>query len=198
MPTTRTFVAFAVPGAQSAELLGLQSRLAPEVPGVRWSMASPLHVTLAFLGDVDDTELNPVCKAVERAASGFPKFDLRLEALGAFPDPARARTVWAGLSGPGMPTLLALQAAIAEAVAEAGYPADGSAFRPHVTLGRLERGRGASLDLTPQVDRYRSWSARPFPVSEVVTYASTLTREGPVYAPLARAILGRGKPRPKT
>jgi RNA 2',3'-cyclic 3'-phosphodiesterase len=194
MRTTRTFVAVEVPEAEGAKLTRLQSLLAPEVPGVRWSTIPPFHATLAFLGDVDDTELNNVCRAVERAVAGFSRLSLRLEGLGAFPDPTRARTVWVGLSGAELPAFLNLQRAIAAAVAETGYPTDES-FRPHVTIGRAKQGRGPRLDLSPQMNHYRTWSAGSFGISEIITFASTSTRDGTVYAPLARAPLGRGKPK---
>lgn len=198
MPTTRTFVAIGVPEAQGARLLRLQSLLAPELLGVRWNSVSPFHLTLAFLGDVDDIDLNQVCRAVAGAVAPFATFPLRLEGFGAFPDATRARTLWVGLKGEGLPTLLALQSAVADCVSEAGYPLPEAPFRPHVTLGRIAHGRRAPQDLTPQLNHFRAWTAGAFSVSEVVTYASTLTREGPIYAPLARAPLRRGKSRGNT
>ena len=53
-------------------------------------------MTLAFLGDVAELDLNRVCQAVAAAAAPFPRFDLRLEGVGAFPEPARPRVIWAG------------------------------------------------------------------------------------------------------
>ena len=88
MRTTRTFVAIPVPDSLGSKLTRLQTLLAPDLPGVRWSVVSPFHLTLAFLGDVADTELNKVCRTVEEVAADFPPFDLRLEGLGVFPNPS--------------------------------------------------------------------------------------------------------------
>jgi 2'-5' RNA ligase len=202
--TTRTFIAVAVPELLAPRLRRLQQGLAGEVPEARWDMAMPFHVTLAFLGDVPHTDLNDVCKTVADAAVVFPRLELLLGAPGAFPDPVRPRVIWAGVGGPGLDGLCALQAAIAAAVARAGYRGDSQPFHPHVTLARIktgkERGGGrgrqgspaASHDLTAILQRRRHWKAGPFQVAEAITFSSTLTPDGPLYARLARAPL-RGR-----
>ncbi len=192
---TRTFIAVPVPENLGAKLTRLQSLLAPEVSEVRWVSTPPFHLTLAFLGDVDETDLNDVCRAVAEATKSLDPFDLRIEGIGAFPDLQRPRALWTGLVGPGLEPLAVLRASIAGAVTRLNYPPD-KQFHPHVTLGRLKPGRTAVRDLTPLVKHYRTWSAGSFRLTEAVTYASTLTQDGPVYATLGTAPLRGGKPRP--
>jgi RNA 2',3'-cyclic 3'-phosphodiesterase len=186
--TTRTFIALAVPENLGQKLTRLQTLLAPDLPGTRWSETMPFHLTLAFLGDVADTDLNDVCHATKSAVSVLSPFDLRLEALGTFPDPVRPRVIWVGAVGPGLAPLETLQQEVARAVRAAGYPPD-DRFHPHVTLGRLKPGRGGSPDMTALVKHYRTWSPGSFPVTEVVIFASTLNPEGPRYAALGRGPL---------
>lgn len=193
MQTTRTFIAAVVPESLGVKLTRLQSLVAAGVPGIRWSTVSPFHITLAFLGDVDNSELNAVCLAVGQAAKGHPPLELRLEGLGVFPNPQKARTLWVGLTGEGRSPLVDLQKSIATAVGAAGYPPDDQVFQPHITIGRVSRGPRPASELTSALNHYRTWSAGSFTLREVVTFASTLTRDGPVYAPLARAPLAGGK-----
>jgi RNA 2',3'-cyclic 3'-phosphodiesterase len=190
--TTRTFIAVPVPDALGLKLERLQSLLAPDVPGARWATTRPFHLTLAFLGDVAHADLNDVCRATAGAASAVGPFSLRLEGLGAFPDPARPRVAWVGAVGPGLGPLGILQQAVAGAIRDAGHPPEDDRFHPHVTLGRLKVVRGRPSDLTPLVKHYRTWSPGSFDVAEAVVYSSTLTPDGPAYAPLARAPL-RGR-----
>jgi 2'-5' RNA ligase len=187
--TTRTFIAVVVPEALGQKLARLQTLLAPDVPGVRWVAASPFHLTLAFLGDVADTDLNEVCGAAAAAAAAVESFELRLEGLGAFPNAARPRVVWVGATGPGLAPLATLQKEAAQAVRAAGYPPDDDRFHPHVTLGRIRPGRGRAPDLSAQVKHYQTWSPGSFPVDEAIVFASTLSPEGPTYTPLGRAPL---------
>ncbi len=193
--TTRTFIALPVPSALGEKLTRLQSLLAPKVPAARWSSSPPFHMTLAFLGDVPDNDLNTVCKAVADASLPFSPFELRLESVGAFPNPARPRVLWAGLTAADLSPLFELQKAIVNGVTDAGYRPDDQRFTPHVTLGRIRpdrRGRDP-LDLTTILQPYLTWSAGTFRVGEVITFASTLTPEGPAYAQLARAPLSGKK-----
>ncbi len=62
--------------------------------------------------------------------------------------------------------------------------------------GASKSGRGPAPDLTPLLNHYRTWAAGSFTASECVTFASTLTPDGPAYAPLGRAPLGGRKTGP--
>jgi RNA 2',3'-cyclic 3'-phosphodiesterase len=183
--TSRTFIAFTVPEVQRTRLGRLQGLIAPEIPNARWVTPEMFHVTLAFLGDVPDTDLNNVCRAVADASKGFKPFTMNLQSLGAFPNPTRPRVVWVGLTGAGLETLGELQQAIVQAVGEAGYPPEDDRFNPHLTIGYLKTKKGENLDLDPLVAHYRMWSAGNFQVTGVVTFSSTLTPEGPAYMALA-------------
>jgi 2'-5' RNA ligase len=191
--TTRTFIAVEVPPEGRERIERLIGRLAPDVKGPRWVAAENLHLTLAFLGDVRDPDLDAVCRAVTGAAGPFGPLELGLEGLGCFGSPDRPRTLWLGVKGPGLESLKALQKDIAAAVARAGYRAD-DRFDAHVTLARFKAGRGPAPNLTATLEKHRAWSGGAWRVEEVVTFASTLTPEGPVYAPLAKAHLRGEKP----
>jgi 2'-5' RNA ligase len=190
--TTRTFVALEIPVDKGAKLERLQALIAPDAPGARWLEPRHLHVTLTFLGDVDDTELNTVCRAVQHAAAEFEPLELSLLGLGAFPDPKKPRAIWVGLTGPALGALEEMRRAIADAVGKVGYPPTDDRFTPHVTIGRVKTGRGPGVDLSGAVRQHAGWSAGLFLVAEVVTYASTPLPEGPSYTALARApLLGK-------
>lgn len=187
--TTRTFIAVAVPETLVTKLRRLQQQLAGEVPEARWETTLPFHITLAFLGDVDNTDLSPLCRAVAEATSRLGRFNLKLQGLGAFPSPTKPRTVWTEADGPG---LVALQAEVASAAAKLNYRTEARTFHPHVTLGRFGPKNRAERDLTPLFNHYKTWHAGPFTVSEAVVFSSVLNREGASYAALGRApLLGR-------
>lgn len=193
--TTRTFIALPVPSALGEKLTRLQSLLAPKIPHARWTSNLPFHMTLAFLGDVPDNDLDTVCKAVAEASLPFSCFELRLEGVGAFPNLARPRVLWSGLTAADLTPLLELQKSIVKRVTDAGYRPDDQRFTPHVTLGRIRSDRRGqnSPDLSTILQPHLTWSAGTFLVGEVITFASTLTPEGPAYAQLARAPLSGKK-----
>jgi 2'-5' RNA ligase len=187
---TRTFVAIKVPADRAEKLQRLQTLIAPTFTGARWVEPDKFHVTLAFLGDVPDEDLNPVCIAVAEAVKDFRPIDLAILGLGVFPDPQRPRVVWAGLEGE-IEAMVEIQKAVVAAVTGAGYKPD-DRFHPHITLGYLKPGRDPSPDCAPLLRHHERWRGGSFHVGEIVTYASQFTPEGPAYVALGRAPL-RGR-----
>lgn len=186
--TTRTFVALSPPDAIRSRLEALQKALAPSFDGARWLGPDAFHLTLAFLGDVADTDLNAVCLAVARAVGEVPRFSLEVRGLGSFPDAARPRVLWAGIEGE-LDALTSVQRRVFHAASSAGYrPAD-ERFHPHLTLARLRPGRGPAANLQPLLDRHRRWKGGDFTADTVIIYASASTPDGSAYAPLGRAPL---------
>jgi 2'-5' RNA ligase len=190
----------AIPSPQSEKLARFQQQLASEIPEVRWTASPPYHLTLAFLGDVPDRDLSVVCQTVGDATAPFSVFDMHLEGVGAFPSLGRPRVIWAGLGTDDDSPLFALQKAIVTALTRIGYRPDDKRFAPHVTLGRIRQDRRSRppLDLTARLGPFLNWSGGRFQVSEVVTFSSTLSPEGPKYAPLARAPLTGKKTPPQS
>jgi RNA 2',3'-cyclic 3'-phosphodiesterase len=193
--TTRTFIAIPLPDSIGERLTRLQGRLAPQAPSVRWNETPPFHLTLAFLGDVPYVDLNTICGAMTKAARTVRRFELNVTGLGVFPNPDRPRVLWVGVEDAGLEPLKALHKAVIAALDEIGCTPEDQRFTPHVTLGRIKPGRGSAqpINLAGIVSRHQDWSAGAFTVGEVVAYSSTLTPEGPAYAPLARAPLASAR-----
>jgi RNA 2',3'-cyclic 3'-phosphodiesterase len=187
--TTRTFIAIGIPRPMGREIAGLQTVLAPEITGCRWAESSPFHITLAFLGDVLNSDLAQLNESINAATDSIGPFEVALEGLGAFPSVARPRVIWVGVGGPNMKPLLDLQEAVVDAIAEIGFRPDDLKFHPHVTIGRIKPGRHGHCNLTRLVERYRGWSTESFAVEEVTTFSSTLGSGGPIYTPIGHAPL---------
>lgn len=189
--TTRTFIAIALPHDQAVALDRLCQGIAPETPGWRWISLGHFHITLSFLGDVADRDLDDLNRAITEDVARIEPFELEPAGLGAFPDPRRPRTLWAGIRGPGLDALDRLQEAVVGAASRAGHPPEDQRFHPHITLARSKAVRGA---LGPLIDGHQGWSAGVFPVRDVIVFASRLGPQGPSYSSLARAPLDGRKP----
>lgn len=160
-PSGRVFAAV-VPSAEV--ILALADRLSSlEIPGKpvpppNW------HVTLRFVGRVDDVTYDRWLGALDQVTSRPVRIGLR--GLGAFPHPPRATVLWAGVDAPGIDDLAGV---VEEATQIAGLPAEERPFRPHLTLARirppedvravLERGRRIPM---------LSWMADAFHVMSAV------------------------------
>ena len=142
----------------------------------RWVTAEHLHVTVAFLAEVPDRKLDDLVERLTRAAARRRAFPAAVTGGGAFPNPARARVLWAGLDldDHGRTELTRLATGARAAANRAGVPVDGQRFRAHVTLARL--GRPAEVSSWVRLlDAYRgpTWT-----VDRLTLMASHLA-EGP-------------------
>ena len=110
----------------------------PQATDVAWVGAENLHITLKFLGGVEDTRLSDVADAVG-AAAAVRAFDVELRGLGAFPTPTRPRVIWAGAAD--APAFAELAAGVDRSLGALGFPPEERGFTPHVTLGRVREPR---------------------------------------------------------
>jgi 2'-5' RNA ligase len=107
---------------------------------VRWVRMDGLHLTLRFLGATDPTRVSDVIAMLDDVASGAGPFRVTIAGAGAFPSPARPRTLWLGV-GEGQVEMAAIAARFDEALTAAGWPHDDRPFRAHLTLARADGRR---------------------------------------------------------
>jgi len=154
---------------------------------VRWIRLEGLHLTLRFLGATDPARVDEVGAAVARAAGGHRPFEASISGAGAFPSPARPRTLWLGVEA-GQADLGDLARLVDGELAGLGWPADDRPFRPHLTLGRADGRREGPMAARLLAERARHVEVR-FAVDRVVLFES-VTGGGPArYVPLHEARL---------
>jgi 2'-5' RNA ligase len=191
---TRTFLAIELPDEVRAALAREIAHLARALPDVRWSDPAGMHLTLAFLGELDDARLADATAAAEEAAATATPFALQLVGLGSFGPPRSPRVLWAGVGGD-LTRLLTLQERLASALDARGFPREQRPFAPHLTLARLKMPLPpAELAALPCL-----LSAPVVPVAwtvdAIAVMKSELLRSGARYTALGRATLGEPKDR---
>lgn len=186
MNPLRTFIAVEIAPTVRSAAVRLIERLRASQAKVKWIEAENLHFTLKFLGDVPAEEINNVCRAVDEAASPFTPFELVAKGCGAFPSPARPRTVWLGTEEGSEPMELLVQA-IERLLEPLGFAREHRRFTPHLTLGRVREGPAAALrQLAELIEKHADFDAGSMIVDEVTVFSSTLGRGGSKYEALSR------------
>ena len=166
----RLFVALELPW----ELRQRLAALGGGVPGARWVPAENLHLTLRFIGDVDEGLAHDLHDALADIAS--PVFDLTVENFGTF-GAKRPHTLWAGIVRE--PALERLRDKIESVAVRAGLPPEPRKFMPHVTLARLEDSPVGRIQ--EFIARNSPFRAGPTPVANFTLFRSYLSRSGAEY-----------------
>lgn len=187
MRRLRVFIAIELPDAIGRSLVRWIDLLGRSGASVKWVEPRQAHLTLKFLGDLDEADIGAICTAAARGASGIPPFALRGAGLGAFPHVTRPRTVWIGMeeSGP----LCILHAQLETALAELGFPKEKRKFQPHLTLGRVKQASPELAHLSHTLHAHAEARIGEWMVTEIVVMASQLDRSGPTYTRLSTIFL---------
>ena len=136
----RMFVAL-VPPEEAVEHLDDFLAVRREAAPFRWTLAEHIHVTLAFLANVPDRTLDDLVERLGRAAKRRTPVTTAIAGGGAFPDPGRARVLWAGLDldQTGRTEVGRMATGARAAASKAGVEVGGQRFRPHLTVARIGR-----------------------------------------------------------
>ena len=126
----RLFVALELPEHARARL----ALLGGGIPGARWIPSENLHLTLRFIGEVDEGRMEDIDAALQSVEA--PRFEMFLEGVGFFGRPKAARSVHAGIAR--NPALAHLRDKIESALVRAGFEPEERKFSAHVTLARLQ------------------------------------------------------------
>ncbi len=183
----RTFLAIDLPGTQRKILEEHQGRWKSAKADVRWIYPSNMHLTLKFLGEIQESSAESVTTACKEVCCLHRGLSLFLNGTGIFPNLRRPRILWIGIGGE-TDLLCKLQDNIETALEEKGFPREDRVFTPHLTVGRVRSPRKLSRLL--EVFLKDKIVIEPFTVEEVIVYKSRLTPRGPLYSPLARCPLG--------
>jgi RNA 2',3'-cyclic 3'-phosphodiesterase len=154
------------------------------IPGARWMEENRIHITLRFIGEVDNESEDRIKRALSLVAS--PSFTLSLKGVGFFPPRGEPRIVWIGIKE--KEEVIRLQAKIEHTITSLRFPPEERKFHPHITVARLNNSPHE------RVARYITdnslFATESFAVSEFHLYSSILRREGAHYIREASFALG--------
>jgi 2'-5' RNA ligase len=151
---------------------------------VKWVKPEGMHLTLKFLGEVGDAQVDEVCQAVDKVVTKHAGFRLEVEGAGCFGKPAKV--FWMGVAK--NEKLIAIQKDIEKALAKAGWPEEEHAFTSHLTLCRIN-GAFAGRKLAEIANDYKDTHFGSVQVDSVCMFESELGPAGPRYTLLKRCKL---------
>jgi 2'-5' RNA ligase len=182
MPSIRSFIAIELPTDIRDCLELIINRLKPSAGDVRWVKADAIHLTLKFLGEVEEGRIPDIAACIEHCVQGIPPFTLALRGLGAFPGDNSPQVIWiAAADETGI--LAGMQRSLEEGLARVGFTKENRPFSPHLTLGRLKSPRGKEA-VRRGLAELKHTDCGSFTADSVSLIKSDLTPGGPVYTVL--------------
>jgi 2'-5' RNA ligase len=136
----RAFVALAVSDVVRGRLAAILRDLTPSGAHVAWVPPENIHLSLAFLGDIESGTVHRVVLLLNQIAASVAPFVFDSAGLGVFGSPRSPRVIWAGVRD--AEPLRRLHGLLAQGLCELGLAVDEREFRPHLTLGRVRSPRG--------------------------------------------------------
>ena len=167
----RLFVALTLPEDVRQRLSGL----AFGMPTARRVAPENLHLTLRFIGEVDNGQAEDIDLALSAISS--PAFDLTLGGAGYFASARRLRSVWAGVER--CEPLVHLHEKVESAVVRAGFAPEGRKFKPHITLARFRNTQPTTAG--PFIAANNTFTTDPFMVEKFTLFQSRLSHSGATY-----------------
>jgi len=180
----RCFVAVEVEDAAILDAIGrVQAGLMGTGADLKAVERENIHLTMRFLGDVDEGLLEEVKGLVSGVR--FDSFRMELEGVGVFPNLGRPRVVWVGVTT-GAEELKGIFNGLEPALVEMGFKPERRGFSPHITIARVRSGRNRG-QLVDEVIRSQGDGFGGFEVKHIRLKKSVLTPRGPVYSTLAES-----------
>ena len=195
-PKIRAFIAIELPKEIKELMSGWREKLQPSSSGhVSWVAPELMHLTVRFLGMVEERQIEAIAEAVGHAVEGLDGFDLNTGPLGAFPTIKKPKIIWIGLAESCQLTTISDRInATLKASGLAPETKEGKPYHPHLTICRLRReGQVEGLDKAAAESKIAAKTS--FKVRELILFKSELGGKSPIYTALRRIPLDAGSPK---
>lgn len=192
---TRTFIALELDESLQRHLSGAIRQGTQALPRLKWVDPASIHLTLTFLGELDDERLAEAMQASAIAAQNTAPFRYRLARLGTFGSPHQPRVLWMGVDEP-TGKLAHLQFILNRELEQRGFGIDARPFSPHLTLARIKEPLPSSDLQTMQrflADPQLNAPSSYYHVRHLSVMKSELSRTGAKYTCLRDCPLGRNR-----
>lgn len=182
----RSFVAVECPdGSLHARFEEAQGRLKATGASIKLVEVENIHITLKFLGDIEDHQVGEVSRVIRDIS--FEPFEFTVEGVGVFPNMKRPKTIWAGISS-GVSELANLFNVVNGGLMKLGFEKDKRRFHPHLTIARVRGGQNRD-SLVDALLGFEEMEFGKVQVDRIYLKKSVLTPRGPIHSTLAESTL---------
>ena len=184
----RTFIAIELEKEIRNALFQIQEELESSQADIKWVKPENIHLTLKFLGEVEETKIPEIIQRLQECGGQIKPFTIRISGLGAFPGLKSARVIWVGVKED-TDELTKLAKMIEDSLVKLGFPKEGRKFSAHLTLGRLRSNKNKDK-LGQKLEKIKipELSQR---INSIALFESVLHPTGAAYQKLSEIILSK-------
>lgn len=180
MGNTRVFISVELSDVIKKNIVELINELKETKTEVKWVKAENLHITLKFIGWIEDHQLDNLIELTTKAVVGTGSFKAKFVGLGTFPENKSPRVVWVGTEEGG-DELCKLAKNLEETLSNAGFRSEARDFKPHLTIARIKKG---GTELKKKIESIKGAKFGEMIIDQINIMKSTLTQKGPIYEKL--------------
>jgi len=167
--------------------MSLQQELKKCGADVRWVRPEGIHLTLKFLGNIEDRLVDGIVGSLKGTCRKFHAFHCEVRGVGVFPGARAPRVLWAGIAD--HDSLISLQQDIDTGISSLGFEREGRKYTPHLTLGRFRSSEGKII-LLNRMEGYKELSLGIIDVNHISLMRSDLGPAGAKYTRIAEIPFG--------
>ena len=180
----RLFIAIELPEDVKMQITEVQGMLKDAGLDAGWTRPEGIHLTLKFLGDVEETRITDIMAGLSDACKGIKSLQLEVSGAGAFPNAKKPSVVWLGISGD-TEQLVALQSSIEAAMNRISFVPEERKFSPHLTLARIKVPRPRD-NWQQALESVKDVKFPAFSAASVSLMKSELKPSGAVYTEIGK------------
>jgi 2'-5' RNA ligase len=177
----RCFIAIDISDDIKKSIAKVIENLGYKIKGIKWVDPQNIHLTLKFLGEIDDKKINLINERLSILSKRHSVFDVSISNVGGFPNLKNPKVLWVGIND--SEKLTNLYNELENALFEIGFGKENRKFSPHLTIARIKDKRDADLILR-HIMEYKNYFFGEMKVCEIVLMKSTLKPSGAEYTKL--------------
>ncbi|MFH1612459.1 MAG: RNA 2',3'-cyclic phosphodiesterase [bacterium] len=181
----RSFISIELSKTIKSNLIKIQNFLKTSNSDVKWEKQENHHLTLLFLGNIDESQLKQIIPTLNNAMKNFPSFKIKLENINILPNLQDPRVIWLGVSNE-KEKIIYLHNLIAKELKNIGVKTEKRKFSPHITLGRIKSNVKINklITLIRNIKTSNISNIDDFKVKQISLMKSILMPKGSIYIPL--------------
>ena len=184
MDTIRAFIAVEIDPETRQKISALISGLKKSNADVKWITEDQMHLTLKFLGNIEQSKIQEISEALKPVADNFKPFSISLSNIGGFPNLDHPKVIWLGIDK-GAKELKNLAEKIESGLEKFDFRKESREFKSHLTLGRVKSSKNM-LNLVKLLKETGFSSETDISINELILFQSTLTPKGATYTVLSK------------